>query len=106
MLPPNTSQTAVRLKEIEHRLTEERRLLESFSGVQIADIDKELHLTLFSSTSSKFYELSIRLHSSGALTEVRLQPDDVPHEDIVNHAIQTNNLQFLVRELKARIQNK
>ena len=34
-----------------------------------------------------------------------MEPDDVPVSDIVAHAVRTNNIRFLVREVRARAGN-
>ena len=39
------------------------------------------------------------------LESAELSPSDVPCSDIVSHAVRTNALPFLVRELRARVGN-
>jgi hypothetical protein len=50
--------------------------------------------------------LTVTYNQTGTeLAEVTVSPADVPTEDLVAHAIRTNNLRFLVRELRARVGN-
>ena len=48
--------------------------------------------------------LNLQLLSGGA-ESVTMEPDDVPVSDIVAHAVRTNNIRFLVREVRARAGN-
>ncbi len=52
------------------------------------------------------HKLNVTYDVTGTeLASVTMTPADVPIEDLVAHAIRTNNLHFLVRELRARIGN-
>ena len=50
--------------------------------------------------------LTVTYDASGTeLAEITMAPNDVPIDDLVTHAVRTNNLRFFVRELRARVGN-